>query len=86
MRRGDLLSLELLMQITLKLFATFRNGRYKAAEKEISAGTDCRAIVLGLKLTEEEIGIVLINGRHGTLDSILQEGDTLSLFPLVGGG
>lgn len=74
------------MQITLKLFATFRNGRYKAAVKEIPAGTDCRAIVLGLNLTEEEIGIVLINGRHGTLDSILQEGDTLSLFPLVGGG
>jgi molybdopterin converting factor small subunit len=74
------------MQITLKLFATFRNGRFKAAEEEFPVGTDCRTIVLGLKLTEEEIGIVLVNGRHGTLDSILQDGDTLSLFPLVGGG
>lgn len=74
------------MQITLKLFATFRNDRFKVALQEISAGTDCRAVVLGLGLTEEEIGVLLVNGRHATLDHILHEGDTLSLFPLVGGG
>jgi molybdopterin converting factor small subunit len=37
-------------------------------------------------LTEEELGIVLINGRHAWVERVLQEGDTLSLFPLVGGG
>ena len=74
------------MQITLKLFATFRNGRFKVEEREIPEGTDCRSIVLGLGLTEEEIGIILINGRHGELDQKLSHKDTLSLFPLVGGG
>lgn len=74
------------MQITLKLFATFRNNRFKVASHEISAATDCRAIVHALGLTEEEIGVVLVNGRHATLDFILNGNDTLSLFPLVGGG
>lgn len=74
------------MQITLKLFATFRNGRFKVAEQELPDGTDVRAVVLSLGLTEEEIGIVMLNGRHGELDSKLAHGDTLSLFPLVGGG
>lgn len=74
------------MQITLKLFATFRNYRFKVATQEISAGTDCLAIVLGLGLTENEIGVVLVNGRHAALDHVLHESDTLSLFPLVGGG
>jgi molybdopterin converting factor small subunit len=74
------------MQITIKLFASFRNGRFKSAQYEQEDFTDCRTIVLWLGLTEEEIGIILVNGRHVTLDHILQSSDTLSLFPLVGGG
>ena len=74
------------MHVTVKLFATFRNGRFKIAEKELPEGTTCRTVVLDLGLTEEEIGIIMINGRHGTLDQALSEKDILSLFPLVGGG
>lgn len=74
------------MQITVKLFATFRNERFKIEQQEHPVDTDCRTIMLELGLTEEEIGVVLVNGRHATLDDVLQEGDTLSLFPLVGGG
>jgi molybdopterin converting factor small subunit len=74
------------VQITVNLFATFRNGRFKAAQQEHPVGTDCRSIVLGLGLTEEEIGVALVNGRHAALDHVLHEGDTLSLFPLIGGG
>ncbi|HJV34690.1 MoaD/ThiS family protein [Geomonas sp.] len=74
------------MQVTIKLFATFRNDRFKIDERQLPEGTDVRSIVLGLGLTEEEIGIILINGRHGNLDQVLVEKDTLSLFPLVGGG
>ena len=74
------------MHITVKLFATFRNGRFKVAQQEHPEGTDCRKIVLELGLTEEEIGIILVNSRHATLDHLLQDGDTLALFPLVGGG
>ena len=74
------------MKITVKLFATFRNGRFKLAEQEHPVGTNCRTIILGLGLTEAEIGVVMVNGRHATLDHVLHEGDTLSLFPLVGGG
>lgn len=74
------------MHVTVKLFATFRNGRFKIAEQELPEGTDCRRVVLDLGLTEEEIGIIMINGRHGVLEQKLSAGDTLSLFPLVGGG
>jgi len=74
------------MQITVKLFATFRNGRFKIDQQNLPDGTECRTVVLALGLTEEEIGVVLVNGRHATLPHVLHDGDTLSLFPLVGGG
>lgn len=74
------------MNVTIKLFATFRNGRFKIEQQELPEGTNCRAVVLGLGLTEAEIGVVLVNGRHEPLSYVLQDGDTLSLFPLVGGG
>jgi sulfur-carrier protein len=74
------------MRVTVKLFATFRNGRFKIAEQDLPEGTECRRVVLDLGLTEEEIGIIMINGRHGALDQLLCAGDVLSLFPLVGGG
>lgn len=74
------------MQIIVKLFATFRNGRFKAEHQEWPEGTDCRKIVLELGLTEEELGILLVNSRHASLDHLLKDGDTISLFPLVGGG
>ncbi len=74
------------MQVTVKLFATFRNGRFKVTSQELTEGTACRTIMLGLELTEEQIGVVLVNGRHAALDQGLHEGDTLALFPLVGGG
>ena len=44
------------------------------------------AIVNELAIPVEEVGVILINGRHASLDQTVAEGDTLSLFPLVGGG
>ena len=74
------------MQVTVKLFASFRNGRFKIEERELPEGTECRRVVLDLGLTEAEIGIIMLNGRHGVMDQKLNAGDVLSLFPLVGGG
>jgi len=32
------------------------------------------------------IGIIFVNSRHADLSSDLSDGDTVSIFPLVGGG
>jgi molybdopterin converting factor small subunit len=74
------------MNVTVKLFATFRKGRFKVEEQEYPAGATCRRIVSDIGLREDELGIVLVNSRHAPLDQELKEGDTISLFPLVGGG
>lgn len=74
------------MQVTVKLFATFRIGRFKVEAREMQVGTDIAQIVGELGIAEKELGIVMVNGRHAPISQPLAEGDTLSLFPLVGGG
>lgn len=74
------------MHVTVKLFATFRVGRFKIEQRDYPSGTSCREVIAEVGLSEQEIGIILVNGRHAALDARLEEGDTLSLFPLVGGG
>ncbi|NWJ40292.1 MAG: MoaD/ThiS family protein [Geothrix sp.] len=74
------------MHVTIKLFAHFRDGRFKEAEHQFAPGVDCRQIILGLGFRLGEMGIVMVNGQHAPLDYQLNERDTLALFPLVGGG
>jgi molybdopterin synthase sulfur carrier subunit len=74
------------MQITVKLFATFRVGRFTIENCEYPEGTTVKDVVTALSLPEEKLGILMINSRHVDLDRVLAEGETLAIFPLVGGG
>lgn len=74
------------MHLTVKLFAGFRAGRFDATQLERPEGTTVRAVVDELRLPHDEIGILLVRGRHAELDTPLAAGDTLSIFPRVGGG
>ena len=74
------------MTVTVKLFATFRNGRFKVEEKDYPPGTRIGDVVKALGIEEQALGMVMLNSRHTPLDQELSDGDALSLFPLVGGG
>lgn len=74
------------MRINLKLFATFRVGRFSAEAREYPPGTPVAAVIRDLRIPEEQIGMIMLNNRHSEPDQQLHEGDNLALFPLVGGG
>ena len=74
------------MQITVKLFATFRVGRFEIEKREYSVGTTVAGVVQDLELPFEKLGILMINHRHVDLDRVLVDDETLAIFPLVGGG
>jgi len=74
------------MNVTVKLFAYFRDNRFIKEEWEPDQGTKVVDIVNKLKIDPEEIGVLMINSRHTTLETELQEGDILAIFPVVGGG
>lgn len=75
------------MHITVKLFATFRDGRFKIDVIELPEGENRVIDILqSLGISQEEVAICLVNGRDSNVQTILADGDTLSLFPPVGGG
>jgi len=74
------------MQITVKLFASFRIGRFDIETCEFPEGTRVKDVVKSLELSERELGILMVNSRHVDLDRVLVDGETLAIFPLVGGG
>ena len=69
------------MQVTVKLFATFRTGRFDVARQEHPEGTTVGGIVDALGIPRDEIGILMVSGRHAELDQQAAPGDTISIFP-----
>jgi molybdopterin converting factor small subunit len=74
------------MKVTLKLFASFRTGRFDIETVDYPPGTTVADVADSLQLPRNELGIMMINNRHVKLDHLLTDGDTLALFPLLGGG
>jgi molybdopterin converting factor small subunit len=74
------------MQITVKLFATFRIGHFAEEIQEYPAGTRIAEVIGKLQIPEPQVGMIMLNNRHAEPDQELHEGDTLAIFPLVGGG
>lgn len=74
------------MKVEVRLFATFREGREKKIFMELSPTSTVKNIIDILLINENDIGILLINGRDGNINTPLEEGFTVSLFPPVGGG
>jgi sulfur-carrier protein len=74
------------MTINVKLFATLREGRGKIIEMDLDEKTTPGMIIEHLYIRKEDVAILLVNGKDGNFDQNLQEGDTISIFPPVGGG
>lgn len=74
------------MKVTVKLFASFQKGRFVMEQRDYPPLTTVGGVVAELEIPEHELGIMMVNSRHVKLDRELADGDTLALFPLLGGG
>ena len=74
------------MKLTVKLFAHFRDNRFVSEVQEYHDGITVGEIVDRLDIDRDDIGIIMINSKHCGFSDVPAEGDTLAIFPLVGGG
>lgn len=74
------------MQVQVKLFAFFREGRFIKEDRELPDGTTAGDVVDSLGIDRDEVGVLMCNSRHCQFDTVLQEGDVYAIFPVIGGG
>ncbi|NLT19731.1 MAG: MoaD/ThiS family protein [Syntrophomonadaceae bacterium] len=74
------------MRVKVKLFATFRKGRFRERDMELNEDCTVGWVIDHLRIPRKELGVVFLNGLAANADEVLKEGDTLSIFPMVGGG
>ncbi|BCS97053.1 hypothetical protein DSLASN_26850 [Desulfoluna limicola] len=77
------------MKLEIKLFATLRpymEGICEDGSLEVAEETTVAHIVEILKLPDEQVRLVFVNGRHVGRDHVLESGDRIGIFPPVGGG
>ena len=74
------------MRIRIKLFATLRQGRFEERLVEMAQGATVAEAIASLDIPDREVKVVFVNNRHAARDRELGEGDTLALFPPIGGG
>ncbi len=74
------------MKITVKLFAFFRDNRFIKEGREYPKNTIVGTVVEELDILKEDVGVLMINSRHCTFETVLKENDQLAIFPVIGGG
>ena len=73
-------------QITVKLFATLRRNFSIPPSIDVSSPRVIRDILRDIGIPDEKVTIIFVNNRHANLDDLVRPGDSLSLFPPIGGG
>lgn len=74
------------MQVTVKLFAFFRDNRFKVKDLAFEEGTTVEMIIESLGIPQAEVGVTMLNGRHCKPETVPEENDVLGIFPVIGGG
>lgn len=74
------------MELEIKLFANLRKFNPQLDRIRLDDGTTIRELLDKAGIPPSEVAIVLVNGRHATLDQPLHDGETVAAFPPIAGG
>ena len=74
------------MKITVKLWGVLRQGRFKEDVRSYPLGCTVQHVLDALECPTPLLGAVLINEKHANVLNTLNEGDELTILPLLDGG
>ncbi len=73
-------------EIEVRYFATFRKNGIKKETITFDDKLRVEDVLRLKKIEEDEVAILLVNGKKTSVETELKNGDVVSLFPPVGGG
>jgi sulfur carrier protein ThiS len=74
------------VRVTVKLNATLRDGRFETQARDLPDGSSLADLIADLGIAPDQAALRFVNGRHAELTDELHDGDTVALFPPIGGG
>lgn len=80
------------MQITIRLLASYRqllpetHDANAGLMREVAPATSVGDVLDALPIPPGDFYTFFVNGRHARREQVLRSGDTVSVFPAVGGG
>jgi len=74
------------MVVEVKLFATFREGRFKERELELPEGSSLHDLLEHLKIPEGDTKVLIVNGLAVSAEHKLSHQDVVAIFPMIAGG
>lgn len=74
------------MTLFVKLYATLQQNRKDSYEMDLKPGSTVRDILRELDISEDDVGVIMINSRSGTFDQGLGPDDQVTLIPPIDGG
>lgn len=72
--------------LEVRLFAHFRDNRSKVLYLDSKDFPNPKSILDYLQINLNDVAILLVNGRHSSADTILNDHDIIAFFPPVAGG
>ncbi len=74
------------MVVEVKLFATFREGRFNERDLELPEESSLRDLLKYLKIPEKDAKILIVNGLAVSVEHKLSSLDIVAIFPPIAGG
>jgi sulfur-carrier protein len=74
------------MDIEVELFATLRQGRFRRKRLVFPPDSTLDDVCRHLGIAPQEAAFVTVNGATATRQHALKPGDSVGLFPALGGG
>ena len=74
------------MELEIKLFASLRKFNPELEKIEVDEGITIGELFDQAGIPPSEVAIILVNGRHATLDQPLLGEETVAVFPPIAGG
>ncbi len=74
------------MTLFVKLYATLQHNRKDSYEMDLKPGSTVRDLLRELDISEDDVGVIMVNARSGTFDQGLGPDDRVTLIPPIDGG
>jgi len=79
------------MKVEINLYATLARYLPPGAKEaggmlEVAEGLTVEALIRELRVPEDLVKLIFVDGAHADRQTVLKEGNRLGVFPPVGGG